>query len=586
MFDIHYKKNDNQALLKCFEENNFFKVQNYIPLYKNFFSLDENNFNNINLNHKNHILSFKKTDMNNVFDSYILNNKCKLKKLSFFKLSPLIDPVKFMIGKFKNVNNDTILKLPDLNNKTLERIQDVNNASYVDSFFSYLTSMLLNTYNIPHCIDFYGSFLTIKKNLKVNIVDDIDYLYDSTFFHKNKNSLFNVENIDLALLNNEDTRKYKKKLNIADIKTNDLIIDELNNEELDQVFKKNNDVDILTKNNLHIHNSLIFESSNSNKESSKQTNSRCSSRTSRTTENSSNNSIDDDESSEEESENSCELSEMTIDTDIELNATFQNFPVQVICLEKMDNTLDSLMDDDFSITKNEWKSILFQVIMTLIIYQKAFDFTHNDLHTNNIMYVETDKKYLYYKFNNSYYKVPTYGKLYKIIDFGRSIYKFRNKIFCSDSYSKKGDASSQYNCEPYFNKNKPRLEPNKSFDLSRLGCSLFDYFFEDIDDYDSINDPVSKLIIEWCTDDNGRNILYKKNGDERYPDFKLYKMIARTVHNHTPQSQLNKDIFNKFQTTGRQIKSKKSKIINIDKLPSYVTFKNENTAIKKAQGEY
>ena len=32
-----------------------------------------------------------------------------------------------------------------------------------------------------------------------------------------------------------------------------------------------------------------------------------------------------------------------------------------------------------------------------------------------------------------------------------------------------------------------------------------------------------------------KNILYKKNGDERYPDFKLYKMIARTVHNHTPE---------------------------------------------------
>ena len=35
-----------------------------------------------------------------------------------------------------------------------------------------------------------------------------------------------------------------------------------------------------------------------------------------------------------------------------------------------------------------------------------------------------------------------------------------------------------------------------------------------------------------------KNILYKKNGEERYPDFKLYKMIARTVHNHTPEAQL------------------------------------------------
>ena len=30
--------------------------------------------------------------------------------------------------------------------------------------------------------------------------------------------------------------------------------------------------------------------------------------------------------------------------------------------------------------------------MTLLTYQKSFDFTHNDLHTNNIMFQKTDKK--------------------------------------------------------------------------------------------------------------------------------------------------------------------------------------------------
>ena len=35
-------------------------------------------------------------------------------------------------------------------------------------------------------------------------------------------------------------------------------------------------------------------------------------------------------------------------------------------------------------------------------------------------------------------------------------------------------------------------------------------------------------------DDKQRNILYKTNGEERYPDFKLYKMIARTVNSHVP----------------------------------------------------
>ena len=206
--------------------------------------------------------------------------------------------------------------------------------------------------------------------------------------------------------------------------------------------------------------------------------------------------------------------------------------------------------------------------MTLIIYQKAFDFTHNDLHTNNVMYVKTDKKYLNYHYDGSHYKVLTYGKLYKIIDFGRAIYKYNGKLCCSDSFHTRGDAATQYNFEPYMNKNKPRLEPNKSFDLCRLACSLFDYFFEGVNDIEQSKDPIGKLIALWCLDDKNRNILYKTNDEERYENFKLYKMIARTVHNHLPENYVNHKIFSKFKTSKKNI-NKKSKIIDVDAIPSY-----------------
>jgi hypothetical protein len=61
-----------------------------------------------------------------------------------------------------------------------------------------------------------------------------------------------------------------------------------------------------------------------------------------------------------------------------------------------------------------------------------------------------------------------------------------------------------------------------------------------------------KLIVEWCIDDNDINVLYKNDGTERYPDFKLYKMIARTVHNHVPSDQthiLNNYIFDAHEDT-------------------------------------
>ena len=63
--------------------------------------------------------------------------------------------------------------------------------------------------------------------------------------------------------------------------------------------------------------------------------------------------------------------------------------------------------------------------MILITYQKMFSFTHNDLHTNNIMYIETEKRFLYYKINHRHYKIPTYGKIFKIIDYGRAIYNLK-----------------------------------------------------------------------------------------------------------------------------------------------------------------
>ena len=62
----------------------------------------------------------------------------------------------------------------------------------------------------------------------------------------------------------------------------------------------------------------------------------------------------------------------------------------------------------------------------LYIPSKEFKFTHNDLHINNIMYTKTDGSFLYYKFNNVYFKVPTYGYVFKIIDFGRAIFTYQN----------------------------------------------------------------------------------------------------------------------------------------------------------------
>ena len=207
-----------------------------------------------------------------------------------------------------------------------------------------------------------------------------------------------------------------------------------------------------------------------------------------------------------------------------------------------------MINNDQEITYDEWSSILFQIIATLIYYQTNFSFTHNDLHSGNVVFNKTDKEYLYYKIENKMYKVPTYGKIYKIIDFGRAIFTYNNEVFCSDSFNRGEDADTQYNCEPFLNEKKPRVEPNYSFDLSRFGCSIFDYFYDNIDDIEEVSkaNEIATIILQWCQDDNKKSVLYRKNGQERYPDFKLYKMISRNVHNHIPLEQLKRNAFSQF----------------------------------------
>ena len=255
-------------------------------------------------------------------------------------------------------------------------------------------------------------------------------------------------------------------------------------------------------------------------------------------------------------------------------------------MEKFEDTFDSLLEDD-ELDMDELKSALFQIIITLLCYQKAFKMTHNDLHTHNIMYNKTDKQYLYYKYNKKLYKVPTFGKIYKIIDFGRSIYQFNNTIFASDSFNKNEDADTQYNCEPFFDNTKKRIDNNYSFDLTRLACSLIDFFIDDTYCLNIMNEieekkkePVLALIIDWLNDDNNKNVLYKSDGSTRYPGFKIYKMIARNVHNHTPEKEIESDIFKSYivkdNKKAKQIMNKQvKKLINLQHFDEFYNKNNK-----------
>ena len=614
---VNYQKRKNINLFNKFSSNSNISlshVQNYIPIYDRFFSLNNTNFNSINLNHVWSISDIKDTNSKSqTFEQLHIYN-CKIKNMSnddddmtinqkvFIKMAPLLDPFKYLVGKYNHTDSH-LFNLPsiDKTKKTHPKLEDSNNSSYIDGFFSFLTSQVLHNHHFIHGLDYYGSFLGIKNNYKINVIDDIDYLLQSDFFNKQKNTLFTVEDYSHLITSSLTQEPGLKPLNIMNIsQKSNLSIKSIDDSMFENIFESESLVETDKNEAISLHdvkmlNIDLVDITNSidvidqKKSASLKSGSSCSSRTSHTNEND-----DENENENENNEskylnddisnsNDCSKSNSNSDAwsgsyesedssyeEEKLILTLHKFPVQVICLEHCENTLDDLIINN-DLSHDEWMSALMQIIMTLIAYQKMFSFTHNDLHSNNIMYIPTNKKYLYYLHKNKYYKVPTFGKIFKIIDFGRAIYKFDNKIFCSDSFQTGGDAATQYNIEPYFNDKKPRLEPNFSFDLCRLACSIFDYVIDDMDSIKNIHscEPIVKIIVEWCTDDNGINVLYKNNGAERYPDFKLYKMIARCVHNHTPNAQLDRPEFSKFCILKNGV-SKGETIMDIDKLPIYI----------------
>ena len=110
--EIKYKKNNNNNLFEEFKKKNLLNIetiQNYIPIYNNFFNLTEKNYNNINLNNKNRLYSLKEKISDNKFKGIIIdddNNSICEEKYIFFKLSPLLDPVKYIMNKYDICNNN------------------------------------------------------------------------------------------------------------------------------------------------------------------------------------------------------------------------------------------------------------------------------------------------------------------------------------------------------------------------------------------------------------------------------------------------------------------------------------------------
>jgi hypothetical protein len=590
---VNYAKRRNIDLFAQLKEEGCMDmeyIQNYIPIYTRFFDMNPTNCECVGMHNPIYVSRVveKETPVTYRVELCSTDGKKTQTTSVFCKIIPLTDPYKFLTGK--TFNDSDIFNLPTYTDANASNpcLVDVNNNAYVDGMFTHFTSLLQNHTTFVHGVPYYGAFTGVKRNLAVNIYDDLEYLHGSSFFNSHKNVDFQVEDYSLFINDIIETGTARSgnmpPISIAPLAESLGGIDGESNMEqsasdigdisYDGLFENNTDDTVpvtvlsladLAATDLEVVGITIGDTTSTEEKATNMviadnddSSSSCSSRTSCTSDG------DGDESGTGTSDEWSDESGSDTDDPIVL-ATLPRFPVEVIFMEKMDYTLDTLMGRE-ELSDDEWFSIFMQVIMTLLTYQRVFSFTHNDLHSSNIMFNDTTKAFLFYKFGNSYYKVPTFGRIAKIIDFGRSIYTYNEMVMCSDSFKPGADASTQYNTEPYYNADKPRIDPNFSFDLCRLACSIYDDIEDEMES--EPDNRVMGIIKEWCMDDSGRNVLYKSNGDERYPSFKLYKMIARHVHRHTPEAQLHRPEFSRYVVKKKDIASKyMGHVMDIDKFP-------------------
>ena len=432
----------------------------------------------------------------------------------YLKVTHLIDPI-------QKLQNDSSSEEEE------EKINDPWNQAYVETVASYALGKLKKENISPHFNLFYGAFTSIAKTYNYNISEEVDsYKMYRWFWDSIENNTMKIN------VQGEDTILAKEIYDEIMIKP-EYCIDTTNETETEELFGdvKNESYEVKSLDSASIQTKSTITT------------------------------IDSEDSDDEEGE-------------YEVFVTIENFPVMMIFTEKNESTMDDLLENyeevgaepNTKIWEEKWTAWLFQVISALCVAQTLFGLTHNDLHTNNIVWSHTEEKYLYYRSNTKkVFRVPTYGKLFKIIDFGRSIFSINEHLFVSDDFKEGNDAATQYNFEPLVKKddkeNSVIIPPNPSFDLARLAISLFENLFPEMPDEKKDGTFLSRekgrvvketkselynMLWTWLLDKDNNNILWDESNNERFPDFGLYVHIASSCNNSEPKQQIYKKPFHKF----------------------------------------
>lgn len=448
----------------------------------------------------------------------------------FCKITHLLDAYRMIQGNYPVAQHPALPSPGRKSAKVYSKLHDPHNQAYVDAVACYMLSKFRESDHSPHFSLFYGAYLGIAKQYYYNITEDFpDLRFESWFWRRRAQGHFKLIGFEGDELMSEDNPLMEGPENPLDTDSSD---SDGSTSSVSELFGYSDNKG--ETGSLH---SATIETASSR-------------------------------SGSEDSDDSDESDEIA--NDIKLFAAISEFPTMLMFLESNSDTMDSLLENFEEVGaplgtpewENHWSAWLFQIVAALCQIQSLWAMTHNDLHSNNILWTPTDKEFLYYRTDDGrIWRVPTYGKLFRIIDFGRAIFTHNSTLFISDDYWPDNEAGSQYNFGPLYDPGSDRIYPNPSFDLSRLSVSIIEALFKCIpddkeggrilseEDGRTQNETVSDLynvLWDWLIDEDGSNILWDEDQGERYPGFELYNIIAKKVKGAVPREQLEKAPFNAF----------------------------------------
>ncbi len=459
---------------------------------------------------------------------------------AFLKVTHLLDPIQWIRGRYCLPKEAGLPWFHKGWLRAWQKLQDPMNQAYVEAIAAYALGRLREENVSPHFNLFYGAFCARANKYRYNLSQDFpSYRHERWFWKGQQRSLFALrivgEDGELQDLPEEALRDFMDAMDSEgeESGSESEVSDSIGGETLGEIEEGEA---VASAGSIHSADSMSDVSY-----------------------------------AEEDSGNSEDEDTETTDDDFGIYAEMTDFPVMLTLTELNDGTMDELFESGGNITEAQWSAWIFQVIAALCCAQSIIGFTHNDLHTNNIVWKATDQEFLYYKNRSgSVFRVPTFGKVFRIIDFGRAIFTINNQRFISDDFKAGNDADGQYSFEPLVSRPKVVVPPNPSFDLARLAVSLVDGIFRETPEaavgaaagilseepglrVEKTVSPLYNMIWTWLIDDEGANIFINPDGSERFPDFDLYKHIAASCHRAVPSQQIHNEAFDGFQISADQV---------------------------------